>query len=134
HVTLNGVDISSNLVFSGTSASWNVSYAGLQPNTNYTTVITITDNNNQTHTTTVSFDTFSRNNFTWEAEDFDFDPGLSLITNGTGYRYIDNPVPTSSAASNSYFGQIGDLGIDESSAFFNILPVPTVWRATDYVP
>ena len=119
-VTLSGVNISSSLAFSGSSTSWNVSYAGLQPNTNYSAVITITDNNNQVHTTTVNFDTFNPTNFTWEAEDYDFDPALSPVSDGSGLRYIDNPVPTSSAAANSYFGQQGDIGIDFSSLFQGI--------------
>jgi hypothetical protein len=119
-VTLSGVNISSNLAFSGSSSSWNVSYTGLQPNTNYSAVITITDNNNQVHTTTVTFDTFNPTNFTWEAEDYDFDPADSPVPNGSGLRYINNPVPTSSSAANSYFGQQGDIGIDFSSVFQNI--------------
>ncbi len=120
-VTLNGNNISSSLVFSGSSPSFNVSYPGLQPNTNYTAVITVTDFNNQSHSTTVSFDTFSPTNFTWEAEDFDFGPENSPAPNYSGLRYIDNPAPTSVPATNSYFGQIGDSGIDESPLFQNIL-------------
>ena len=132
-VTLNGVNISSNLVFSGTSASWNVSYPGLLPNMAYTAVITITDNNNQTHTTTVNFDTFGQNNYTWEAEDFDFDPSLSIVTNGTGLRYIDNPVLTNSPATNSYLGQTGDSGIDESPLFQDIVGTYLYRGVNDYV-
>ncbi len=105
HLTLNGVDVSSNLVFTGSSASWTVSYTGLLPLTAYTAVITLTDNNNQARTVTVNFSTFNPNNYTWEAEDFDFDPNLSPAPDGSGNRYIDNPTPTSSAATNSYFGQ-----------------------------
>ena len=79
HVTLNGVNIT-NLVFTGSTASWNVSYPGLLPNTSYTAVITMTDNVNQAHSpVTVSFDTFSPTNFTWEAEDYDFDPANSPV-------------------------------------------------------
>ncbi|MGD0261092.1 MAG: hypothetical protein ABSD29_14860 [Verrucomicrobiota bacterium] len=133
-VTLNTTNISSNLAFVGSSASWNVSYPGLQPNKAYTAVITITDNNNQTHTTTVNFDTFSPNYYTWEAEDFDFDPTQSPVPNGSGLRYIDNPVPTSAPATNSYFGQTGDLGIDESPDFLNVLPAIGVYRGSgDFV-
>ena len=140
HVTLNGTDISSQLVFSGASPSFNVSYPGLQPNTAYTAVITVTDNNNQTHTTTVNFDTFSPNNYTWEAEDFDFDPSLSPVSNGSGLRYIDNPTLTSVPAANSYVEQQGDSGsspataIDYSWEFFNVLPIPTVYRINDTIP
>jgi len=128
-VTLNGVNISSGLSFSGSSSSWNVSYPGLQPNTNYTAIINVTDNNNQTHNLTINFDTFSATNFTWEAEDFDFDAGNSPVPSGNGLRYIDNPVPTSAPATNSYYGQTGDLDIDYSSQFLNVLPVPAVYRS-----
>ena len=128
-LTLNGVNIT-NLVFSGSSASWNVSYPGLQPNTNYTAVITITDNNGQMHTTTVSFDTFSPNDYTWEAEDFDFDPANSPISNGSGLRFIDNPTLTSSNYANSYYGQTGDLDVDYSTLFTTVSPVPAVYRTS----
>lgn len=129
-VTLNGVNVSANLVFSGSSSSWNVSYPGLQLNTNYTAVISITDNNNQIHNLTLNFDTFSANNFTWEAEDFDFDANNSPVPNGSGLRYVDNPAPTSAPATNSYYGQTGDLDIDYSSQFLNVLPVPAVYRSS----
>ena len=140
-VTLNGVNISSNLLFSGSPSSWTVSYPGLQPNTSYTAVITITDNDNQTHSTTVSFDTFSPNNFTWEAEDFDFGPENSPVPNGSGLRFIDNPALTSVPATNSYYDQTGDgfgygNGIDESSLFFNLAGVAGVtytYRPNDWV-
>ena len=128
-VTLNGVNVSSGLVFSGSSGSWNVSYPGLQPNSFYTGVITVTDNAGQTHSTTVTFDTFNPTNFTWEAEDFDFDPANSPDPNGTGLRFIDNPAPTSVPATNSYYGQTGDLDIDYSSQFLNVLPIPAVYRS-----
>ena len=126
---MNGVNISAGLVFSGSAGSWNVSYPGLQLNTNYTATITIIDNNNQTHVTTVSFDTFSANNFTWEAEDFDFNPAYSPVPNNSDLRYIDNPVPTSMPATNSYYAQAGDFDVDYSSVFFNVLPVPQVYRS-----
>src|SRR5438046_9325242 len=73
-VTLNGSNISAGLVFSGASPSLNVSYSGLQPSKAYTAVISMTDSNQQARATTVNFDTFSAGNFTWEAEDFDFNP------------------------------------------------------------
>jgi hypothetical protein len=135
HVTLNGVNVSSGLVFSGGPGSWNVSYPGLQPDSSYTAVITVTDNNNQTHTTTVNFDTFGANYFTWEGEDFDFEPASSIVTNNTGLRYIDNPVPTSVAASNSYFAQTGNpFDVDYAQAFANVSPSPLVYRTGDLVP
>ena len=74
-VTLNGV-IVSNLVFSGSSNNWNVSYPHLEPDTTlYTASITVTDGDGNIATATRSFDTFSAGNYTWEAEDFDYGGG-----------------------------------------------------------
>jgi hypothetical protein len=134
HVTLNGVDISTNLVFTGSAASWNVSYPGLLRNQSYTAVITVTDANNQTTTATVNFTTFNPNNFTWEAEDFDFDPGSSPVNpDPTGKRYIDNPAPTSSPAANSYFGQSSALGIDVGTIFGDTHPGTYIYRSADWI-
>jgi hypothetical protein len=136
NVTLNGVNISSNLVFTGSSASWNVSYPGLLPGMNYSAVITITDASGKTTTTTVTFSTsFNPADYTWEAEDFDFDPGSSPVPNGSGLRYIDNPVPTSSSAANSYFSQVGVSDIDYGAIFSAAMPVGStyLYRASDYV-
>jgi len=140
HLTLNGVDVSSGLIFSGGPGGvWNVSYPKLSMNTFYTAVITMTDNNNQAHTTTVNFDTFSSNNYTWEAEDWDFDPAYSPISDGSGLRFIDNPIPTSVPATNSYFGQTGDGSqisgnpIDYSSLFGLTHPGTYNYRPYDYV-
>lgn len=131
-VTLNGSNISSQLVFSGGPSTWNVSYPGLQPNKGYSAVITVTDKTNQTHATTVNFDTFDANNYTWEAEDFDFDPTLSPVPNGSGLRYIDNAALTNGPATNSYFGQAGVPGTDYSDIFENILGT-YVYRLFDFV-
>jgi hypothetical protein len=80
-VTLNGVDISSSLVFTGSSVSRTGSYTGLPANTNLTAVIRVTDSNGNTATTTVNFDTFKSSYFTWEMEDYDHDTG----------QFFDNP-------------------------------------------
>ncbi len=131
HVTLNGVNIT-NLVFSGSPASWNVSYP-LQPNASYTAVITMTDSVNQAHSpVTVSFDTFSPTNFTWEAEDYDFNPTNSPVPSGNFLRYIDNPVLADSVATNAYFGQSGVSDVDYSSVFQTIIGT-YVYRSSDFV-
>jgi len=92
-VTLNGVVVT-NLTFAGTSNNWSVSYSHLQPNTNYTAVITITDSYGNMATSTVSFDTFSAAAYTWEAEDFDYGGGQFIAgpqTNGyAGLTSITN--------------------------------------------
>jgi len=83
-VTLNGVAVT-NLVFSGTATSWNVSYPDLPENAAYTSVITVTSLNEETVSTTNSFDTFNAANYQWEAADYDY------TTNGVGGLFFDNP-------------------------------------------
>jgi hypothetical protein len=56
HLTLNGVDVTSSLVISGSSTSRSVSYTGLKTNTTYTAVINVTDANGSTANSTVRFD------------------------------------------------------------------------------
>ncbi|HKI68556.1 MAG TPA: discoidin domain-containing protein, partial [Verrucomicrobiae bacterium] len=94
---LNGIDVSPDLVFSGSPTDWNVTFPDLQPNRFYSATIKLTDANGFKVSTTLSnlFDTLSQSNLTIEAEDFDF---------GSGH-FIDNPVPTSVPASNSYYMQ-----------------------------
>jgi hypothetical protein len=93
-VTLNGV-VTTNLVFTGSATSWAVGCT-LAPNTIYTAVITVTDNHGLVTTTSVSLDTFNLNNYTWEAEDYDYNGGM----------FIDNPQV------DGYFGVTGISGID----------------------
>jgi len=104
-VTLNGLNISSNLVFMGSSSSWNVSAPLALNVTNYVAVITVADNVGNARTNTVYFDTFNPASYDIEAEDFDFNGG----------QFIDNPVITSVAAVNSYFNQVGVDTVDSYS-------------------
>ena len=81
-LVVNGVDVSSSLVIGGSANSKTVSYAGLLPNVpSYTAIISVTNANGLSTSTTVHFDTFSPNHYTWEAEDYDYDGG----------KFIDNP-------------------------------------------
>lgn len=132
-VTLNGSNVTSQLASTGSATSKSVSYSGLVPNKSYTAVISMVDSNSQTHVTTVSFDTFNGNNFTWEAEDYDFDPTQSPSPSGNSSRFIDNPVPTSLPATNSYFAQRGDdaTPIDFSSIFGLTHPGTYTYRNDD---
>ena len=75
--TVNGITVS-NLVFSGSSTNWNVTWPHLTPNTPYIITITLTDGSGNTATTTVSFDTMNPGNYTWECEDFDYNSGLFI--------------------------------------------------------
>ena len=83
-VTLNGVAVS-NLVFSGSSSSWDVSYPALPANGAYTAVITVTSLNGETVSVTNSFDTINASNYQFEAEDYDYTSG------GVSGLFFDNP-------------------------------------------
>ena len=78
---------------------------GLASNTLYTISISVTNDAALTSTKTVTFDTFPTNVFIVSAEDYDYTNGL----------FIQNPVPTSAPAANSYFGTAGALGVDMST-------------------
>jgi hypothetical protein len=97
-MTLNGTNVT-NLVFSGSATSWNVSYPDVAVNRAYTAVVTVKDNSNQVVSTTVSFDTFNPANYTFEAEDFD----------DHGGHFINNP------QTNAYAGLGSVSGIDFSN-------------------
>ena len=101
---LNGSDVSSSLIVAGSTTSNSVTYPSLQTNKLYSMSITVKDANNLSATVSRSFDTFDPNNFTWEAEDYDFNGG----------SFIDNPVlpSTSNPSPNSYYQKVGMEGID----------------------
>jgi hypothetical protein len=92
---LNGIDVSSLLTFSGSPSNWNVTFPFLQPNCIYSAIINVTNAAGLGVSTTISnaFDTFSQSNLIAEAEDFDFGSD----------QFIDNPVPTSLPAADSYY-------------------------------
>jgi len=94
-ITVNGA-VATNVVLTGSMNNWNVSYPYLQPNMLYTIVATVTDVNGNVATTTKSFDTFSPANYTWEAEDFDYNGG----------NYIDNP------QTNAYLALSASVNVD----------------------
>ena len=123
---MNGVT-NNNLTFSGSSSSWNVSTPLALNVTNYTAVITVTDNAGNSHSTTIYFDTFDPASYDIEAEDFDF----------SGGQYIDNPVITSNAAPNSYFDKVGTYGTDEYPGDDNSGYPPATadyhFRESDYI-
>ncbi len=84
HLSLNGYDATSLMTLtSGASNTWTGSIP-VASNAVYTAVIRVTNMTSLSSTFTVNFDTFTQNNFMWEAEDFDFNGGQS----------IDNPMPT----------------------------------------
>jgi hypothetical protein len=101
-VVENGVDVSSHLKFSGTSANWSVTLPGLASNTLYTMAITVNNSAGLISTASVRFDTFDPNSFVVPAEDYDFNGG----------SFIQSPIPTNAVGPNTYFGQLGVDGID----------------------
>ena len=79
-VILDGINVSNSLNFSGSFTSWHVN-CPLPLDASHTAVITVTGNNGQSATTTLTFGDFSSTNFQWEAEDYDYNSG----------NYLDNP-------------------------------------------
>ncbi len=77
-VNLDGMDVSSSLVITGSASSNNVVYSGLLPNASHTAIITVTNSLNHSISVTNRFDTFSQANYMVEAEDFDYDGGLHI--------------------------------------------------------
>jgi len=92
-VNLNGANVSG-LTISGSSTAWNVSYP-VKSNALYTAIITLTDTAGSTKYTN-TFNTFSANNYQWEAEDYDY----------AGGQYYDNPQV------GSYAGLGGTVNVD----------------------
>lgn len=104
-VVVNGVNKTGSLQFSGPSTNLLVTLPGLATNSIYTISVSVTNSVGLTSSKTVTFDTFPANVFIVSAEDYDYTNGL----------FIQNPVPTSSPATNSYFGTAGVLGVDIST-------------------
>lgn len=73
-VTINGVPVTG-LEFSGSTTSWNVTYANLPVNTVNTVTITVVANNGVSKSSTVTFDTFKASYYQVEAEDYDYGGG-----------------------------------------------------------
>ena len=109
-VVLNGSNVSSSLVITGSASSKNVTYSGLQSNVTYNATITVTDSSNLRTSANTTFQTtwveVPAYTYLWEAEDFDFSGGM----------YIDNPdICTAPGDSFCYFGQVGEQNVDEFS-------------------
>jgi hypothetical protein len=116
---LNGTDISSNLVVTGSSTSKAVTYSGLKTNKAYVGTITVKDANNLSASAPLRFDTFIPV-FLWEGEDFDYTNGL----------YINDPILSSTPAAGSYFGVVGSQDIDENDVGHN---GPELYRTNDFM-
>lgn len=105
-VLVNGVNVSTNLQFSGNSQAWNVTVPNIASNKVYNISINVTNSAGLVSSSSVAFDTFSSNYFIVNVEDYDFNGG----------QFIQNPIPTNNTSPNSYWGTAGTLGIDQSAA------------------
>jgi hypothetical protein len=74
-VNLDGIDVSSNLVITGSASAKNVVYPALQLNATHVAIITVTNALGHGISVINQFDTFTQNNFMFEAEDFDYGGG-----------------------------------------------------------
>ena len=95
-LTLDGNDVSSNLVITGPASTKSVVYPTLLPNALHVAVIAVTNVLGHGILVTNRFDTFSEANYMVEAEDFDYDGG----------QYLNDAIP------NSYVGLGATTGID----------------------
>jgi hypothetical protein len=124
HVVLNGSNVSSGLVITGSGSSKSVTYDGLQSNITYNATITVTDSSNLTSSANTTFQTtwvgVPAYTYLWLAVDFDFNGGV----------YIDNPdLCTVPGDPDCYLGQVGEQSVDE---FSTGLPPAQFYRgATD---
>jgi hypothetical protein len=95
-LTLDGNDVSSNLVITGPASTKNVVYPTLLPNAIHVAIIAVTNSLGHGILVTNRFDTFSEDNYMVEVEDFDYDGG----------QHLDNVLP------NSYSGLGATTNID----------------------
>ncbi len=120
-VTLNGVNVSSGLVFTGSSTSWTVSYPHLLSDSIYSATINVRNNAGTTYTQTYSFNTFNPNYYQWESVDWNY------TSNAVSGRYIDNP------QIDAYRNLASTQGIDEGQVNANALNNPYNYRPYDNV-
>ncbi len=78
-LNLDGNDVSSNLVITGSAPAMNVVYPYLLPNAIHTAVISATNALGNGIRVTNQFDTFSEENYMVEVEDFDYDSGQYIV-------------------------------------------------------
>jgi hypothetical protein len=77
-LTLDGNDVSSNLVITGSASTKNVVYPTLLPNAIHVAILALTNSLGHGIAVTNRFDTFSEDNYMVEVEDFDYDGGQHL--------------------------------------------------------
>ncbi len=136
-LTLNGVNVSGGLTFSGSDSDTNrtITYAGLVDNTIYTGSIVVKDQANRSTTNSFFFDTFVETNVTViEAENYNFEQDTNscpnvIRTNFNPAGYLQNPLPSGLDVVNGvyinevdgYVDRAGVAGVDYFDASANVL-------------
>lgn len=111
HVTLNGNNVDSLLTIGNNATNRTVSLAVLASNATYSATIGVTDSAGTFVSRSLDFDTFSESNFSFEAEDYNFNNG----------QYINNPLLSVSCDPNNYYqmticnGLLAIPGVDIST-------------------
>lgn len=117
-VSVNGSNVTSQLVLTGNTNNWNVTLPALMANALYNINISVVDATGFQVNQPWQFNTFATDDFSIEGEDYNFGGG----------QYIDNPVLSSADGPNNYLDQLGTEGID----FHQInTPVLTQYRIGD---
>jgi hypothetical protein len=106
---LNGQNVTSGVNLVGSTNSWVGTFA-LDSNMIYTATLSVSNSAGLISTFPLSFDTFSPNNYVWEAVDYDFStntgtslPAIQGMETNAGWvsgLYIDNPTPTADVTGN----------------------------------
>jgi hypothetical protein len=104
-VVVNGQDLSANLQFGGTPTALTMTLPNLASNSLYQVIITVVNSANLTTTVNDNFDTLQPSIIV-PFETYDYNGG----------SFIQNPIPTTNASPNSYWGLAGTLGVDMNSA------------------
>src|SRR5205823_229706 len=103
-ITVNGFDRTGNLTISGSDTNRLGALGGLVVNGIYHVRLRVTDLAGMTANYIADFDTFSRTNFTFEAEDFNFGGG----------QFLDTIALASSPAADNYLDRDGIEDIDHN--------------------
>ena len=101
-VTVNGVNVTSQLGFTGNNNDRTVTLPSLTANVFYRVNVTVTDSSGFRFSQGWVFNTFVNNLFFIEGEDYNFDGG----------QFIDNPQLSSVPGSNNYLDRLSTEGID----------------------
>lgn len=122
-ITVNGVDRTGDLTISGTDTNRQGALLGLVANRVYQVKVRVTDLGGMPASYTVDFDTFSRTNFTFEAEDFNFGGG----------QFLDTIVLSSAPAADNYLERDGVEGIDHNELSTDPATSPHAYRSGSLV-